>query len=397
MSCNELILLSTDPDDIAILEGPGVQSVNGKVGKVVLDAGDFAYDDTKEYSAGSVGAELKELSQKEIDVDSALSDTSTNPVQNKVVKAEVDDVKDNLNDKADVIISTASGSIAHFEDGAEAYAKSVIAHIEPVQEGSGDPSPTNVRPITGHTGMSVHVSPSTDAQDGATYTITFPTEAGTVYGGYVDVTNGELVVDMARVDMGTLNFVAASPALATGFAGRAQISDRLFGYDVTEAYCDSYAFFGNGTTLRISSDIQNGQFAYQATNTYVWFRNDSCSTLEELKTALSGVYLVYKLAEPIHYQLTPQQITTLLGTNNVWADTGDVEVEYRADTKLYIEQLTKPTEDDMTANANIASGKFFMIGNRLFLSTAAIASGDTINPGTNCTELSLADALNNLN
>lgn len=97
MSCNEPILLSTDPDDIAILEGPGVQSVNGKVGKVVLDAGDFAYDDTKEYSAGSVGAELKELSQKEIDVDSALSDTSTNPVQNKVVKAEVDDLKDNLN------------------------------------------------------------------------------------------------------------------------------------------------------------------------------------------------------------------------------------------------------------------------------------------------------------
>lgn len=104
----------------------------------------------------------------------------------------------------------------------------------------------------------------------------------------------------------------------------------------------------------------------------------------------------YLLATPIEYDLTPTAVELLKGTNNIWADTGDVAVEYRADTKLYIEQLTKPTEDDMVANTNIASGKFFMIGNRLFLSTTVIASGDTINPGTNCTELSLADALNSL-
>lgn len=114
-------------------------------------------------------------------------------------------------------------------------------------------------------------------------------------------------------------------------------------------------------------------------------------------TPTAGAQVVYKLATPITYQLTPQEVDTLLGTNNVWCDTGDTEVTYRADTKLYIQQLTQPTEDDMTANDNIASGKFFMIGNKLYLSTAAIASGATIVPGTNCTALSLADALNNLN
>ena len=66
--------------------------------------------------------------------------------------------------------------------------------------------------------------------------------------------------------------------------------------------------------------------------------------------------------------------------------------------KLIIsKQLTKPSEDDLIANQAIAAGTFFMIGNRLFLSTASIANGATITPGTNATELSLAEALNSLN
>ena len=53
-------------------------------------------------------------------------------------------------------------------------------------------------------------------------------------------------------------------------------------------------------------------------------------------TPTIGAQVVYKLVEPIHYPLTPTEIKTLLGQNNVWADTGDAEVEYRADVKLYI-------------------------------------------------------------
>ena len=32
-------------------------------------------------------------------------------------------------------------------------------------------------------------------------------------------------------------------------------------------------------------------------------------------------------------------VTTLKGQNNIWSDVGDVEVEYRADTKLYIQKV----------------------------------------------------------
>lgn len=47
-------------------------------------------------------------------------------------------------------IRTASGTIAHFEDGADSVPmKSIVANITPVQSGSGTPSPSNPRPISG--------------------------------------------------------------------------------------------------------------------------------------------------------------------------------------------------------------------------------------------------------
>ena len=90
------------------------------------------------------------------------------------------------------------------------------------------------------------------------------------------------------------------------------------------------------------------------------------------------------------------QLQTFLGTNNIWASTGGTSVEYCADTKLYIDGITAPDED-MIANSNIAIGKYFVVNNQLYLSTAAIAAGASIVPGTNCTATNLAEALNALN
>lgn len=51
---------------------------------------------------------------------------------------------------------TASGAVASFPDGAnDVPVESLTVSIEPVQEGSGDPSPDNVRPISGWTAAEV--------------------------------------------------------------------------------------------------------------------------------------------------------------------------------------------------------------------------------------------------
>ena len=111
---------------------------------------------------------------------------------------------------------------------------------------------------------------------GSTYDITFPSEAGTVYGGSLDVTTGVLTVD------------------------RAQIA--------------SY----NGETLPGEWISDRDVYAPGTTPT-------------------TGAQVVYELSTPITYTLTPQEIRTFLGANNIWADTGDVTVGYKADTKLYID------------------------------------------------------------
>ena len=50
---------------------------------------------------------------------------------------------------------TATGAVASFSTNMVAPLKSCVVEFAPVQEGSGDPSPTNVRPITGWTGCDV--------------------------------------------------------------------------------------------------------------------------------------------------------------------------------------------------------------------------------------------------
>ena len=51
-----------------------------------------------------------------------------------------------------------------------------------------------------------------------------------------------------------------------------------------------------------------------------------------------GAEVVYTLATPQTYQLTPTEVDLLLGTNNVWTDSGEVEVTYKADIGKYVDK-----------------------------------------------------------
>lgn len=175
--------------------------------------------------------------------------------------------------------------------------------------------------------------------NGTDYEITLPDDAGTVYGGNLHINQD------------------GSAALT-----------------VTYGYIASYA----GETLPGAWISDSDEYASGTTPT-------------------TGAQVVYALASSTTYPFTAQQISSLFGENNVWADTGDVTAEYTADTKLYIQQLTGRPDEDMTADADILSGSYFMVGNRLFIATANIENGHAIIPGTNCTETNLADALNTIN
>ncbi len=65
------------------------------------------------------------------------------------------DLQQALDSKADIIKAQASGSVVSITDGAPYAVDALTVGIEPVQSGSGDPSPDNVRPISGHSSSTV--------------------------------------------------------------------------------------------------------------------------------------------------------------------------------------------------------------------------------------------------
>lgn len=111
------------------------------------------------------GASVSAVDQAKSAAVKALQDESVNQ-QNAVVakgKETVDSIptdytnlvgrvghlSEEMLTKAPAIECEASGSIITITDAAAQSAVQFISHIEPVQEGEGDPSPDNVRPISG--------------------------------------------------------------------------------------------------------------------------------------------------------------------------------------------------------------------------------------------------------
>lgn len=179
--------------------------------------------------------------------------------------------------------------------------------------------------------------PSTDhdyhAHEGQTYQTTLPQ---TVYGGTLDVVGGVLTVDRAMVDLGTLNWTY-------------QANYQRF--TTSDIYQDVAKPPNNNTqTGAISSVYVESTSNKTANPNYdktfgisdggsVQIRDEAYTDATALQTSLTGQTMVYFLATPTTIQLTPTQIDSLLGRNNVWSDSVDVTVEYIANTKLYIQKV----------------------------------------------------------
>ena len=275
-----------------------------------------------------------------------------------------------------------------------------------IEEGS---SPTtyapyeNICPITGRTGCEVVLSPTEDAEDGTTYTVSWASEAGTVYGGYVDLVNGDLVVRDVVFEV-TKDTPITSDSLRNNI-WRTRYDLPLIGANKNAISCSHFALRDRTSTA--SSYPQTNKIClmpYNEETAYVDFgapseittREGWLSFLEEQGT----IQVLYELAEPIRYPIDPVVLTTLKGINNIWTNAGDVELEYRADTKLYIDgkgtdwaKLIAPTEADYKATRAYTTGSLLIVGNQLYKATTSIANGATLTIGTNITATTLVEVI----
>ena len=373
-----------------------------------------------------------------------ITGTAENPVLNfGLVKGDKGDTGEvSLADLSTLLpTDTASGAIASFPDGQSVIpALSVVADIEPIQSGSGTPSPDNIRPISGHDEVNVSVcgvnlldpqtitvgkfynntltevsnaskahsefikiKPSTSyclngyagqgfyamlaldankqplaswyggasksapfvattpsnacyvvlnfnadqvstiafyesatvdgyiAYNGTTYEVSFGT-AGTVYGGTVDVVSGVLTVDRAIVTLGgttlwsmgttsTVRYFNASMTPLDTNAWETNIVSNLFG---KQSDGTPYCQINGAKEVRIVVALDDTNY-------------DTVAKVQALLTQ-TPLTVMYPLATPTTYQLTPTEVQTLLGQNNIWNDCGDTEVTYKADVTKWVEK-----------------------------------------------------------
>lgn len=263
-----------------------------------------------------------------IDYSTELTETTA-----KTITGAINEVAQN---SGSVDITTAidtPASVQTFPDGGDNIPmKSLVTEIVPIQEGTGTPSPTNVRNISGVSSVTI-----TDKDD-----LTTPTETRTVtvslgqtiYGGYLDVTSGLLTITSKYIELDGSNDEDWSIVANTNkfYCAYPDIAEIYIGGD----YSNLYDFGGQASS---SSSVVDDKTFYTQRNqnqpqyNRFWVYDSSYSTVEDLRLALAStpMQIVCPLREDnyITVQLPPNTLNTLSGLNNIYSDCGDIQsLEY---------------------------------------------------------------------
>lgn len=157
------------------------------------------------------------------------------------------------------------------------------------QLGSGDPSPDNVRPITGY------------VIDGI----------GTIYGGELNIETGELTSIYGNVDLGGFVYTLVSNAWRSTTKLPEAHKRTTTDYSVPSAFCSILTV---STWLLLQSEsnrISIGPTAY-GYKEKIGISGDFAADGGAVKTAVTGQYLCYELETPHVYTLNSAQMLQLI-------------------------------------------------------------------------------------
>jgi hypothetical protein len=261
----------------------------------------------------------------------------------KKSKAEIDDTAidgDTWSSKhiADMLCPKIekSGTPVQMDGLVEGYPLGVKVSWTPTQEGSGDPSPENIRPIKGRDSVRVE-----RREDDLAYTLTLPS---TVYGGEVDAVTGE-----GQREWRCITITGREPC---------HIYSTLFYIDfyqtdsfVQEPAIDStsgksshypYQLYGKNGFIGITLD--GGAVVYSPGDKYPNTNDGLREWMDYLAAQYAAgtpVQICYKQANPVPFTATGGATIPLLsGTNTVLTDADSVTVTGRADPIQTIAKLS---------------------------------------------------------
>ena len=203
--------------------------------------------------------------------------------------------------------------------------ESLIFTLEPQQEGSGDPSPDNPRPISGESEIKFF----TRYGDPSSYTIPLTV---TVYGGYYNSKTGELWKTHEGVDLSTLtwNYHTVSGQYSEFFdcylPNDSIVGDAQVAFD---GYCSIYKSIPSRYIA--TSEYDNNVMALATNSRRFIVCDQRFHSKNDFVEGIEGLVLVYPLATPVKIAtIDPIVINTNKGTNEMWTR-GDIPftLEYK--------------------------------------------------------------------
>lgn len=164
--------------------------------------------------------------------------------------------------------------------------------------------------------------------------VSWETEAGTVYGGTLNLISGVLsseykIVTPSGCDTGTVQYAR----YVLGSFGYADASVKAYS-NMLIRFAGTASQIPTGCFMLLNSSGYNRS---QINFCFVGCRGSSSSgtrnlndqKIQELRDAGTPLQFVFKLTAPISYQLTPHQVSTLMGSNRIWTDVGTISLDYR--------------------------------------------------------------------
>lgn len=275
---------------------------------------DFVEDSTEAYSkdvpAGCRFAEVEKIGGKTVARNAE-----------ELVSAGVTDVE--------VGFPEQSGSTVTISDGIDGHALDITASWTPTQAGSGDPSPENIRPISGRDKITLTRTAGSDTQ---TVALSLPE---TIYGGSVDQDgNGVKEWKMLTLD-GTEEWREDDAGDAKH---RYALSIIRLGAlrEGAGKMCDRLKWAG---TIEVGNGNDFGIYYMSSVWLVIFDRNNHFSGLDAWKSYLAAqkaagtpMQVAYKLAKPVPFAATgAKTITAKSGVNTVFSDADGVKVKYSDD------------------------------------------------------------------
>lgn len=232
---------------------------------------------------------------------------------------------------------------------AETNLENGVVTIKCTLSGTGTPSPSNVRDLNGFTEITISVENEDNSEETTTYSVDLPEDAGTVYGGTLDLTAGVLTVTHIKATYPTDNTVAKSNASSipagrhcyyvrvpnSAWSGGDENQRNLY-FDCSIFPIENKNYVEMLTKTEFSMGIGSSK-PYSS----IGFNTD-IDNLADFRTWLENAncQVVYPIATPIEYNLDPLIIKAMYDKNIVSTNAEKISVTFNCSIKTYIDEKT---------------------------------------------------------